>query len=321
MSGKVKSLHGVYKALGRDAFLAAAKMYSTHVQKTVEATLSQMESHWYDAAKTVTEAEEMVNDYNFGFLTKERATELLEQERLQERFTQNMNAVLKNVHFVRLECSCMSPNKSYAGEVLKEMHGAFVKTYGTDYLDNGSYEFVSIPAVIRSRCTGKLCLGIVTLDLSSSGEHTASAMQKNSQAQYLLAKLYLCEDGIPKDAEKALHWLWESVKQKNQYAQYLLGKMLLFGKETDRDVETGIALLSASAEQGNVYAARLLQSYYSGRLRNPSIGMASFRLLSQLTRMFTDRLRRNEDGQRAVIERKLRQKIEEKKQAHGMKMG
>ena len=171
MSGKVKSLHGVYKALGRDAFLAAAKMYSTHVQKTVEATLSQMESHWYDAAKTVTEAEEMVNDYNFGFLTKERATELLEQERLQERFTQNMNAVLKNVHFVRLECSCMSPNKSYAGEVLKEMHGAFVKTYGTDYLDNGSYGFVSIPAVICARNTGKLCLGIVTLDLESSGEH------------------------------------------------------------------------------------------------------------------------------------------------------
>ena len=150
---------------------------------------------------------------------------------------------------------------------------------------------------------------------------TASAMQKNSQAQYLLAKLYLCEDGIPKDAEKALHWLWESVKQKNQYAQYLLGKMLLFGKETGRDVATGIALLSASAEQGNVYAARLLQSYYSGRLRNPSLGMAAVRLLSQLGRMFTDRLRRNEDGQRAVIEKKLRQKIEEKKQAHGMKMG
>ena len=51
------------------------------------------------------------------------------------------------------------------------MHGAFVKTYGTDYLDDGSYEFVSIPAVIRSRNTGKLCLGIVTLDLESSGEH------------------------------------------------------------------------------------------------------------------------------------------------------
>ena len=165
------------------------------------------------------------------------------------------------------------------------------------------------------------------------GEHTekdvfeaerllnASANQKNSQAQYLLAKLYLCGDGIPKDAEKALYWLWESVKQKNQYAQYQLGKMLLFGKDAEQDIQNGIALLSASAEQGNVYAARLLQSYYSGRLRNPSVGMASVRLLSQLARIFESRLRRNEDGQRAVIEKKLRQKIEEKKQAHGMKMG
>ena len=165
------------------------------------------------------------------------------------------------------------------------------------------------------------------------GEHTekdvfeaerllnASAEQKNSQAQYLLAKLYLCEDGIPKDVGKALYWLWESVKQKNQYAQYQLGKMLLFGKDAEQDIQNGIALLSASAEQGNVYAARLLQSYYSGRLRNPSVGMASVRLLSHLARMFEDRLRRNEDGQRAVIEKKLRQKIEEKKQAHGLKMG
>ncbi len=150
---------------------------------------------------------------------------------------------------------------------------------------------------------------------------TASAMQKNSQAQYLLAKLYLCEDGIPRDAEKALHWLWESVKQNNQYAQYQLGKMLLFGKDAEQDIQNGIALLSASEEQGNVYAARLLHNYHSGRLRNPSVGMASVRLFSQLARMFTDRLRKNGDGQRAVIEKKLRQKIEEKKQLHGMKMG
>ena len=171
MNGKVKSLHGVYKALGRDAFLAAAKMYSDHVQKTVEATLAEMESHWYGAEKTMTEADRMVSDFQIGYLTRESAEGLLAQERLQEKFAKNMNAVLNNVHFVRLECSCMSPNKSYAGEVLKEMHGAFVKTYGTDYLEEGEFEFVNIPAVIRSRNTGKLCLGIVTLDLESSGEH------------------------------------------------------------------------------------------------------------------------------------------------------
>ena len=149
---------------------------------------------------------------------------------------------------------------------------------------------------------------------------TASAVQKNGQTQYLLAKLYLCGDGIPKDAEKAIHWLKASVEQENQYAQYQLGKMLLFGKDIEQDIQNGIALLSASAAQGNVYAARLLQSYYSGRLKNPSVGMASVRLLSQLARLFQDRLRRNEDGQRTIIEKKLRQKIEEKKQAHGMKM-
>lgn len=129
----------------------------------------------------------------------------------------------------------------------------------------------------------------------------------------------LCEDGIPNDVEKALHWLKESAAQENQYAQYQLGKMLLFGKDVERDIEAGIDLLTAAAEQGNVYAARLLQSYYSGRLRNPSVGMASLRLLSQLARMFENRLKK-EDGQRAAIDRKLRRKIEEKKQLHGLRM-
>lgn len=171
MSGKVKSLHGVYKALGRDAFLAAARIYSDHVQKTVEATLSEMESRWFDTGHTITQADKMVRDFQNGYLTRESAEELLVQEKLQRQFAENMNAVLKNVHFVRLESSCASPNKSYAGEVLKQKHNAFMKTYGTDYLDGSSYEFVSIPSVIRSCQTGKLCLGIVTLDLQSSGEH------------------------------------------------------------------------------------------------------------------------------------------------------
>ena len=90
----------------------------------------------------------------------------------------------------------------------------------------------------------------------------------------------------------------------------------------DRFSKTCLPFLRYTARSfANVYAARLLQNYYSGRLRNPSVGMASVRLLSQLARIFENRLRRNEDGQRAVIEKKLRQKIEEKKQAHGMKMG
>lgn len=171
MSRKVKSLHGVYKALGRDVFLAAAKIYSDYVQKTVDATLSQMESHWYDTEKTITEADKMVSDFQKGYLTRESAEKLLQQEKPAETFADNINAVLRKVSFERLESSLQSPDKGYAEDVLKEMHDAFVKTYGTDYLEEGKYEFVNIPAVIRSRNTGKLCLGIVTLDLESSGEH------------------------------------------------------------------------------------------------------------------------------------------------------
>ena len=62
--GKMKSLFGLYKKLGRDAFLDTAKFYSAHVHNSVEATLSEMESRWYDSAHTVTEAEKMVDDYN-----------------------------------------------------------------------------------------------------------------------------------------------------------------------------------------------------------------------------------------------------------------
>lgn len=64
--GKMKTLHGLYKKVGRDAFLEAAKSYSDHVCDTIEATLAEMESRWYDAAHTVTEAEKMVEDYNNG---------------------------------------------------------------------------------------------------------------------------------------------------------------------------------------------------------------------------------------------------------------
>lgn len=64
--GKMKTLHGLYKRLGRDAFLEAAKHYSNHVHDTVEATLSEMESRWYDSAHTMTEAEKMIADYNNG---------------------------------------------------------------------------------------------------------------------------------------------------------------------------------------------------------------------------------------------------------------
>ena len=70
--GKMKSLHGLYKTLGRDRFLELAQHYSNHVRDTVEGTLNEMEHRWYDAAHTITEAEKMVDDYNKGLLPGQR---------------------------------------------------------------------------------------------------------------------------------------------------------------------------------------------------------------------------------------------------------
>lgn len=63
----MKSVYGIYKKHGREEFLSAAEHYSDHVNpNSVEKTVSEMESRWYDETETLTEAEKMVVDYNNG---------------------------------------------------------------------------------------------------------------------------------------------------------------------------------------------------------------------------------------------------------------
>ena len=67
MAGKIKSIHGIYKKHGREAFLDAAEYYSDHVNRgSIEKTIDEMESRWYDSSHQQTEAEKMVEDYNNG---------------------------------------------------------------------------------------------------------------------------------------------------------------------------------------------------------------------------------------------------------------
>ena len=67
MAGKIKSVHGIYKKHGREAFLNAAEYYSDHVNhNSVDKTIDEMESRWYDSTHEQTEAEKMVDDYNNG---------------------------------------------------------------------------------------------------------------------------------------------------------------------------------------------------------------------------------------------------------------
>lgn len=66
MHGKIKSIYGIYKKHGREEFLEVAKCYSSHVKNSIDKTISEMESRFYDSSETLTEAEKMVLDYNNG---------------------------------------------------------------------------------------------------------------------------------------------------------------------------------------------------------------------------------------------------------------
>lgn len=145
---------------------------------------------------------------------------------------------------------------------------------------------------------------------------TDAAKRDLDTAQYALAKLYLADEIVPMDKEKALYWLRRAVVLENQYAQYQLGKMLLFGQGIERDIAAGKQLLQASAAQGNAYAQRILNNYG----RTP-IAQAGSRLLSSLARIFQEEIQRQEQKNSNLIDRKLRRKIAEKKQAQGIKMG
>lgn len=94
----------------------------------------------------------------------------MDSKKLQLTFIEQLNKVLPTLDYVKLDQSCNSEDTSYACEVLKKLHDTLVEVYGTDFLD-GSHEFVELPAIIRGRNTGHIGLGIVSLDLPSSGEH------------------------------------------------------------------------------------------------------------------------------------------------------
>lgn len=72
---------------------------------------------------------------------------------------------------------------------------------------------------------------------------TGSAKQGYTVAKYMLGKLYLKGEDVPKQMLHALHWLESAVKDDNQYAEYLLGKTFLKGEDIERDTERAESLL------------------------------------------------------------------------------
>ena len=86
------------------------------------------------------------------------------------------------------------------------------------------------------------------------------------------------------------------------------------GKDVSRDKEQALYWLSMSAEQGNEYAQFLLDHF--DKFRDPSLFMATTRLLQQLGKIF-EHQQRQMDTQAIQIDRKRMRVLREKKFAQG----
>lgn len=143
-----------------------------------------------------------------------------------------------------------------------------------------------------------------------------AAAQKNPYAAYLAGKIYLTEDEV-KDIQKAIRSFIVAAENGNDYAEYQLGKIYLYGKDIPRDTDKAMYYLHLAAEHGNQYAAQLIHSIRVNG--NWTAALASLRLLGHMARVIQNRLEDERRNRQGGIDRKLRRKIEEKKQAQGLK--
>ncbi len=138
----------------------------------------------------------------------------------------------------------------------------------------------------------------------------------NSYAAYNLGKIYSSESGYI-DMNKAIEYFKIAAKDNNSFAEYQLGRIYFYGNNVERDYDMGIFYLKLSAEHGNQYAEQLLYSIQ--KQKNIMAAMSSLRLLQHISNLI--RRKNQEQSRRKIgqIDRKMQQKINEKKQAHGLK--
>lgn len=144
-----------------------------------------------------------------------------------------------------------------------------------------------------------------------------AAAQGNPYAAYWLGKLYLEGKDVLKDTAKAVEYLTNAAQEGNQYAQYTLGKLYLTGQDVAQDREQAYRWFWASASQGNEYAQFFLDHFNDNR--SPNVLLSVTKLLHHMGRIFQDNSIPPCPPGSQRADRKLRQKIRQKKIAMGHK--
>ena len=144
-----------------------------------------------------------------------------------------------------------------------------------------------------------------------------AAEQGNPYAAYRLGKLYLEGKDVPKDVAKAVEYLSDAAQEGNQYAQYTLGNLYLTGKDVTQDRKQAYRWFWESASQGNEYAQFFLDHINDNR--SPNVLLSATKLLHHMGRIFQDNSIPPCPPGSQRVDRKLLQKIRQKKIAMGHK--
>ena len=91
---------------------------------------------------------------------------------------------------------------------------------------------------------------------------TRAAEQDLPAAQYALGKLYLSSDIEVLDPERGIEWLKCAAQNGSGYAAYRLGKEYLRDRVVEKDVPQAVEWFTQAAESGNPYAQYMLGKLY-----------------------------------------------------------
>ena len=203
---------------------------------------------------------------------------------------------------------------------------------GTDPSLETAYQYWKKAVPLKNKdalyALGKLCL-----DPSFSGFSPQEGERylweswnkhKNLQAAYLLGKAYAQGTILHQNMEKALELLATVAEKGNPYAQYLLGKIYYWGNSVEQDREKGLEYIRRAAEQGHPGAVGFLErlaQWESQRIHEQAVPLfpLATRLLRQVGQIFGHQFSLDTPITR-LVDKKLRQKIAEKKLAHGQKL-
>ncbi len=139
--------------------------------------------------------------------------------------------------------------------------------------------------------------------------------KKKTWDLYRQAKGLLERNSATYNPIKAVELLKECAMRGNAMAKYLLGKLYLQGEQIPKDVNEGKRWLEKAKADGNEYAKQKLEwrSYQQWTATR-----GAFRLFHHLGRILQEQIEKEKKG-RGLTESKLRRAIDEKKRAHGIR--